>query len=351
MGFGGCSTPVSLAERSSAVASGLAAAWNARDKEAFLAWFSNVTLGETWFRNLSQFTDVTFESGGVDGDLIVLRVSEKVPLDVTSARHRLGIATTGSPAGALLAAARTTPRPIWVGEPITVTTQPRSTVLSGTAVSTADWSAAANDGVHDVAAHCPPTLVEGWSGAVVVAVPALLGTFADAMGVTQDAYRDVAAVAWAEGSATDAPMRVFVNELACRGLAAIDRRVLLAHETTHVATQLTLPKAPHWVSEGLAERVGLSGSPAHRAHNRALAKTAARKTETPLALPVDADFEPGATDLQTVYALSEQAVAGVFSGAGDAKALAFFLAVGAGKDWPIPLSTVTQWYRDQLSSL
>ncbi len=336
-----------------ALADGLTADLLAGDEAGFRAWFSNDTLAERWAAGLPAYSEVRFAARGFDDAGARLRVTWRAPRDTAAAEHDLGVVVTDSGAGALrLASVRTTPRPVWVDEAITVTAREATCLLAGDGVPVAEWLDAADLAVGDVAAQCPQLLAVGWDRSLVVVVPARLASFADALGVGQDAYRDVAAVSWAEQPADTGPMRVYVNYPLCRDLAAIDRRVLLAHEATHVATRRTLTRAPHWLSEGLAERVGLVASPGHRSRNADLARRFARAATSSPDLPADEEFEPGAgTDLATVYALSEQAVAALFARAGDEAAATFCRAAGGGEAWPIPAATVTAWYRERLADL
>lgn len=347
-----CSSPT-REERFAALAAGLTSALAADDLAGFRGWFENGVLAARWAQNLPAYSEVGFTAREVTATGGTLRVTWRAPHDSAAAYHDLGVGLSDSGAGRLLVASViTTPRPVWVDEPIAVATRGATTLLSGDGVPASDWLTAAVEAVGDVSAHCPRALATGWAETLVVVVPERLATFADALGVSEDAYREVAAVSWAEQPSGVGPMRVYVNHPLCSSLAAIDRRVLLAHESTHVATRRTLPKAPHWVSEGFAERVGLSASPGHRARNVELARAYAKKVSSPLELPVDAAFEPGGdADLATVYALSEQAVDAVFAGAGESGAVAFCLAAGSGAPWPIPAATVTSWYRARLAGL
>jgi hypothetical protein len=347
-----CSSPT-RDERFSALAAGLTSTLTLGDLSGFRGWFENEVLAARWAQNLPAYSEVGFTALDLTDTGGTLRVTWRAPHDTAAARHDVGVGLSDPGSGRLLiGSVTTTPRPVWTDEPIAVATRADATLLSGDGVPAAEWLTAAVAAVADVKAQCPPALAAGWTESLVVVVPQRLATFAHALGVGEDAYRDVAAVSWAEQPPGVGPMRVYVNHPLCRSLAAIDRRVLLAHESTHVATRLTLPQAPHWLSEGFAERVGLSASPGHRARNVALARAYAAKASSPPDLPVDAAFEPGAgADLATVYALSEQAVGAVFAEAGESEAVAFCLALGRGALWPIPRATVTSWYRSRLAGL
>ncbi|GGO81994.1 hypothetical protein [Wenjunlia tyrosinilytica] len=102
-----------------------------------------------------------------------------------------------------------------------------------------------------------------WSGRVVLEVPRSLGQMARLLGAPPATYRGIAAVTTGEtgGSAAAPADRVIVNPEAFRVLTRLGRRVVIAHETTHVATRaFTTPRTPLWLSEGAADWVGYLGT-------------------------------------------------------------------------------------------
>ncbi|MFE6662265.1 hypothetical protein ACFVFH_01685 [Streptomyces sp. NPDC057697] len=134
---------------------------------------------------------------------------------------------------------------------------------------------------------------EGWAGRVVVLVPRTTRDMAELLGSAAADYRGIAAVTTGRtGSAHKNPAdRVIVNPQAYGTLGPLGRRVVLTHETTHVATRArTSAATPVWLSEGFADRV------AYRAEDRTPAQIApglartVRRGDPPAALPTDEDF-------------------------------------------------------------
>lgn len=352
--FGGslvsCSSP-SAQERLVELCAGLTTAVNDDDEVGFASWFTSSALAAVWFGNLRQASEVAFEATRIDGESASFAASWRVPHDARAAISDVRTTVTESTRGFVIDSVSGASRPVWSGEPLSVDTHAATTVMGGDGVDVDAWLDAADLAVADVTQHCPTGLRPGWDRTLVVATPTRVATFAAALGVSAADYESVAAVAWAEPPADAGPMRVYVNHAATSALAPIDRRVLLSHEATHVATRSTMPHAPHWLSEGLAERVGLAGSPGHLAHNTELARVYAAKHSSP-DLPPDDDFEPGSTrDLATTYALAQQAVDALYARAGSGPATTFAVAVGAGQAWPISRETVTTWYRQRLAAL
>ena len=113
-----------------------------------------------------------------------------------------------------------------------------------------------------------------WTGRVVVLVPASVDAMGALLGAPAAGYRGIAAVTTGEtGSAGTAPAdRVIVNPEAYGVLGAYGQDVVLAHETTHVATRAhTSGATPMWLSEGLADWVALPRDLPYRRTDRARA--------------------------------------------------------------------------------
>ncbi|MEV5280197.1 hypothetical protein [Streptomyces sp. NPDC051993] len=145
-----------------------------------------------------------------------------------------------------------------------------------------------------------------WAGRVVVLVPASLDGMAALLGAPAASYRGIAAVTTGEaGGSTAAPAdRVIVNPEAYSVLGDLGRRVVLTHETTHVATRAhTSPATPMWLSEGYADWVGYRGTGRTAAQAAPELQQAVRAGDLPAALPDDADFgfDGGADRLARAY--------------------------------------------------
>ncbi|WP_189930281.1 hypothetical protein [Streptomyces sulfonofaciens] len=133
----------------------------------------------------------------------------------------------------------------------------------------------------------------GWSGRVVVEVPASLEGMAGLLGSPPAAYRGIAAVTTGEvGGAGRSPAdRIIVNPDAYGVLNDLGRQVVLTHETTHVATRsATSPATPLWLSEGYADWVGYRGTRRTPAQAAPELQRAVRRGRVPKELPGDADF-------------------------------------------------------------
>ncbi|WP_344001139.1 hypothetical protein [Streptomyces thermocarboxydovorans] len=132
-----------------------------------------------------------------------------------------------------------------------------------------------------------------WPRRVVVLVPESLQGMAGLLNSPASSYRGIAAVTTGEtGTGRRAPAdRIIVNPDAFGLLGDSSRRVVLTHETTHVATRThTTAATPLWLSEGFADWVGYrSGerTPAEAAPELAYA---AGRGDLPTALPDDEDF-------------------------------------------------------------
>ncbi|WP_299531333.1 hypothetical protein [uncultured Streptomyces sp.] len=180
-----------------------------------------------------------------------------------------------------------------------------------------------------------------WAGRIVVLVPRSVEDMGALLASSADSYRGIAAVTTGGVGGTGEPPaladRVIVNPEAYAGLTPFGRRVVLTHETTHVATRpRTSAATPLWLSEGFADWA------AYRAEDRdaeviapELAE-AVRAREAPAALPADADFafDGEADALAQAYEGGWLACAMIADRWGEEKLTAFYRAVGAhhGRD-------------------
>ncbi|MGW1432110.1 hypothetical protein ACWD6K_26270 [Streptomyces sp. NPDC002431] len=177
---------------------------------------------------------------------------------------------------------------------------------------------------------------ERWAGRVVVLVPRSTADLAALLGSSAD-YRGVAAVTSGRTGApgTNPADRVIVNPQAYDTLDAFGQRVVLTHETTHVATRArTSAATPTWLSEGFADWA------AYRAEDRAPDRiapelaAAVRRGELPAALPADTDF--GFTGdperLARAYEGGWAACRMIADRWGEPELLALYRAVGAHRE-------------------
>ena len=196
-------------------------------------------------------------------------------------------------------------------------------------------AATADLAVPDVSAAWP----EHWAGRVVVLVPGTVTDMAQLLGSPAANYRGIAAVTTGEtGGSGKAPAdRVIVNPEAYALLGSFGQRVVLTHETTHVATRAdTSAATPAWLSEGFADWA------AYRAQERNATEIApelgdaVRSGDVPAELPTDEDFgfTEDADRLARAYEGGWMACELIAGEWGEAKLYAFYRAVGghAGRD-------------------
>lgn len=196
-------------------------------------------------------------------------------------------------------------------------------------------AATADRAVPDVSAAWP----EHWAGRVVVLVPRTVTDMAELLGSPAANYRGIAAVTTGEtGGSGKAPAdRVIVNPEAYALLGAFGQRVVLTHETTHVATRTdTSAATPAWLSEGFADWAAYRDGRRTAAEIAPELGDAVSSGDVPAALPTDEDFGfAGDPDrLARAYEggwLACELIAGQW---GEEKLFAFYRAVGghSGRD-------------------
>ncbi|MFI9234767.1 hypothetical protein [Streptomyces sp. NPDC053079] len=189
----------------------------------------------------------------------------------------------------------------------------------------------------DLADRAVPAVDAAWPGKwaerVVVEMPASLERMAALLGAPASNYRGIAAVTTGEvGGAGAAPAdRIIVNPEAYGVLGDFGRRIVLTHETAHVATRaLTSPATPLWLSEGFADWAAYrdTGRTARQAAPElAVAVSAGR---LPQHLPEDADFgfAGEAGRLARAYEEGWLACRMIAEQWGEEKLVAFYRAVG-----------------------
>ncbi|MFB8211374.1 MULTISPECIES: hypothetical protein [unclassified Streptomyces] len=196
-------------------------------------------------------------------------------------------------------------------------------------------AATADEAVPAVSAAWP----ERWAGRVVVLVPDSVTEMGRLLGSPASNYKGIAAVTTGEtGGTGKAPAdRVIVNPEAYALLGGFGQRVVLTHETAHVATRKRTSSAtPTWLSEGFADWA------AYRDQDRTAEEIApeladaVRAGDVPAGLPEDEDFAfAGEADrLAQAYEGGWLACELIADRWGEEKLFAFYRAVGAhhGRD-------------------
>ncbi|MFE9700360.1 hypothetical protein [Streptomyces sp. NPDC006270] len=175
-----------------------------------------------------------------------------------------------------------------------------------------------------------------WTRRVVVLVPESVEDMAGLLGSPEASYRGIAAVTTGEvGGTGKRPAladRVIVNPQAYATLGSFGQRIVLTHETTHVATRTSTSTAtPVWLSEGFADWT------AYRGEDRAADTIAPELAEavrggrTPAELPADPDFgfDGDPAELAGAYEGGWLACELIAERWGKEKLIAFYEAVGA----------------------
>ncbi|MGW7055407.1 hypothetical protein [Streptomyces sp. NPDC054887] len=172
-----------------------------------------------------------------------------------------------------------------------------------------------------------------WSRRLVVLVPPSLDGMASLLGDPAAGYRGIAAVTTgsAGGRNEASADRVIVNPEAYAALGDFGQRIVLVHESTHVATRAhTSAATPMWLSEGFADWAAYRGTGRTAAQTAPALRTAVQAGSPPAALPADRDFgfggETGA--LARAYEGGWLACELIARDWGEEKLTAFYRAVG-----------------------
>ncbi|MFJ6795709.1 hypothetical protein [Streptomyces sp. NPDC091268] len=183
---------------------------------------------------------------------------------------------------------------LWDQGPVTVRRGAHALVLGGAGQGpeTLDEVAAEADRAVPAASAAWPGR---WAGRVVVLVPGSLERMAQLLGRPAREYQGLGAVTVGRvGAAPAAADRVVVNPEGYGQLTAEGRRIVLTHETTHVATRAaTTATTPLWLSEGFADWAAYRDGAADPERAAPALGRAVRAGEVPGALPADAAFAFG----------------------------------------------------------
>jgi hypothetical protein len=218
--------------------------------------------------------------------------------------------------------------PLWLSGPLQVRRSARSMVLVAGSPARADAMASlARRAVPQVRRVLP-----GWSGGLVVEVPASQNALEAELGADRGQYAGIAAVTTTvDGSRSRrSASHVFVNPQVFDPLRPHGAQVVITHETTHVATDAANSPAPIWLVEGFADYVAL------RAQRLPVTTTASRITAlvrregVPRALPTTAQFAAGAPHLEARYESAWLACRLLAQDGGTDSLVAFYRAMDVG---------------------
>ncbi|WP_406287275.1 hypothetical protein [Embleya sp. NBC_00896] len=257
-------------------------------------------------------------------DVTPVRVPQYLTFVLRSGEWFLAADTDGAAAG------MRTPTQLWDLGPVTVVQGTHSTVLGiGTRAvlrrfaQDADRAAPAVSGVWG----------QSWPGRTVVVVPATQAQMARLLGAEPSKYARIAAVTTGErgASASAAPAdRVIVNPDAFRELGDLERRVVMVHEITHVASRsFTRSWTPTWLSEGFADYIGYLDSAQTMRTAAPELRRDVKAGKVPARLPTDASFETTQEELPQAYEMGWLACKLIAERWGRDKLVELYRALGA----------------------
>lgn len=168
-----------------------------------------------------------------------------------------------------------------------------------------------------------------WSRRIVVLVPSSQDELRRLTSNTGDMTQ---IAAYATSRSPGVGERIVVNPATFPLLGSVGRRVVLTHETTHVATRShTKPGTPTWLVEGFADYVGYTGVRLPYRVSAQELRADVRRGRVPTQLPTGADFDGANPNLASVYEQGWLATSLIAERYGRAKLLALYRAVGGGE--------------------
>jgi hypothetical protein len=226
---------------------------------------------------------------------------------------------------------------LWLDSPTSISIKPRLVVID-----TVPSSLGYFVGLGDFALKAVAKVLPGWRGTLVIEVPQSQDQLDDVLQTPSQQLADIAAVTTsADGTLTNgSPIHVFANPNVFDTMTELGARVVMSHESTHVATKGPLTTMPTWMLEGFADFVALdhAGIPVQTAAHQIIARMATQGV--PTHLPTSADLAPTAGGLGATY--EEAWLAWRYLGLtyGEQKAVAFYDAVSKGSKVPQAFASV-----------
>lgn len=182
-----------------------------------------------------------------------------------------------------------------------------------------------------------------WPHRVVVVAPATVAQMQAQLSARERSVTQVAAVTDgpAPQDAVAATDRIVVNPQAFAALRPDGRKVVLTHETTHVAVRSSLVgRVPLWLSEGLADVAGYRTVDLSDGAVVQALTSRVRQSGLPAALPADTAFDAATTTIAPAYNEAWLAVRLLEEEAGPAGLTRFYAAAAStGSDAAVAVAT------------
>ncbi|MDQ1600747.1 MAG: hypothetical protein QOD68_2221 [Actinomycetota bacterium] len=193
-------------------------------------------------------------------------------------------------------------------------------------------AAEADRGVHDVGV----VWRRPWSHHPVIVFPQSQSDMATLIGNDGKGLSQIAAVTTGSfESGLSRGDRVVVNPSAWRTLGSLGRRVVLAHEITHLATRaITVNNVPIWLSEGFADYVAYRAVQVPTNVVAGDVLNDVRKGKGPKNLPEDADFDAARGDIAAAYEGAWLACRMIAERYGEKRLIALYVSYANNKSVP-----------------
>ncbi|GAA1552156.1 hypothetical protein GCM10009804_06370 [Kribbella hippodromi] len=221
-------------------------------------------------------------------------------------------------------------RPVWALGPVDVAKGDHSLVISLDSEANAkSYVSVADKAVESVS----KVWGRGWRQKVIVYLPAKQAQMEGILGAQPNTYTQIAAVTMAEldTPAVGAPVRIVANPKLFEELGKQGRRIVLTHETTHVASNATASPVPLWLAEGFADYVAFTAVPVQDESAAKELFKAVRAGKLPATLPTPEAFAASATELPQAYESAWLACRLIAEREGQDKLVKFYRAVHTSK--------------------
>jgi hypothetical protein len=221
-------------------------------------------------------------------------------------------------------------RPIWALGPVDVAKGRHSLVISLDGEADAESYVPVTDRAVDSV-----TRVWGrnWRQKVVIYLPAKQAQMEYVLGAQPNTYTQIAAVTMAELDTPQAgaPVRIVANPKLFDDLGKQGRRIVLTHETTHVASTATASPVPLWLAEGFADYVAFTAVPVQDESAAKELFKAVRAGKVPATLPTPEAFAASSSDLPQAYESAWLACRLIAEREGQSKLVKFYRTVHTSK--------------------